>query len=180
MGLPGRNILSIITTDKLVWIVVKDKGVFVSTNDGDTWQKTSANERTTILHKHRNQIFAIVSSLEQLTAIRYIYTTSPPSEIFVSDIPQLDASQTTPITSKVAPNPAESIATITFDVEEDTQVSLKIHDVLGRVMAILVDEQLPIGQYNRSWQVDNIPTGVYFYHILIGSRTASGKILVAR
>ena len=44
-------------------------------------------------------------------------------------------------------------------------MSLKIHDLLGREVAALVNEKLAPGAYTRKWDATGYPSGVYFYRL---------------
>ncbi len=44
-------------------------------------------------------------------------------------------------------------------------VTLKVYDVLGREVATIVHEELPLGTYTRTWDAGSIVSGVYFYRL---------------
>jgi hypothetical protein len=48
-------------------------------------------------------------------------------------------------------------------------VSLKIHDVLGREVATLVNETKGPGQYTVTWDAAGWPSGVYLYRLEVSS-----------
>jgi len=35
--------------------------------------------------------------------------------------------------------------------------------LLGKEIAILVSEELPVGNYKRQWNAQNLSSGIYFY-----------------
>jgi len=61
------------------------------------------------------------------------------------------------------PNPFNPSTTIRFDVRTSGNVSLKVFDVLGREVAVLADEYLRAGSYERVFEASNLSSGVYFY-----------------
>jgi len=63
------------------------------------------------------------------------------------------------------PNPFNPITKIGFRVPGSGFVSLKVFDVLGREVTVLVNEQLKPGTYERTFDGANIPSGVYFYRL---------------
>lgn len=63
------------------------------------------------------------------------------------------------------PNPFNPTTTISFDVPKNSFVKLKIYDVSGKELAILVNENLNIGSYNYQWDASNFPSGIYFYKL---------------
>jgi hypothetical protein len=83
------------------------------------------------------------------------------------------------------PNPFNPATKIKFDIPasvETTQwvVSLKIHDILGREVAVLVNEQLRPGSYEVDWDASAFPSGVYFYTITSGSFKESKKMVLLK
>jgi hypothetical protein len=48
-------------------------------------------------------------------------------------------------------------------------VSLKIHDVLGRKVATLVNETKEPGEYTVMWDATGLPSGVYLYRLEVSS-----------
>jgi hypothetical protein len=73
------------------------------------------------------------------------------------------------------PNPFNPVTTIKFDIRSSGNVSLKVYDILGREVAILVDEYLRAGSYERVFEASNLSSGVYFYTL----RVTSGQALRA-
>jgi hypothetical protein len=63
------------------------------------------------------------------------------------------------------PNPFNPKTTIRFDVSTSGNVSLKVYDVLGREVAVLADEYLRAGSYERVFDAGDLPSGVYIYSL---------------
>ncbi|MBK6506113.1 MAG: T9SS type A sorting domain-containing protein [Ignavibacteria bacterium] len=61
------------------------------------------------------------------------------------------------------PNPFNPSTTIRFDVCVSGNVSLKVYDVLGREVAVLADEYLRAGSYERVFVAEDLSSGVYSY-----------------
>jgi hypothetical protein len=59
-------------------------------------------------------------------------------------------------------------------------VSLKIHDVLGREVAALVNETKEPGEYTVTWDAANMATGVYLYRLQSGSYVETRKMVLVR
>ncbi len=78
------------------------------------------------------------------------------------------------------PNPFNPSTTIAFDIAERSRVSLVVTDILGRNVAVIVDEELAAGRYERRWNADGVATGVYFYHLQAGSFSQTRKLLLMR
>jgi len=63
------------------------------------------------------------------------------------------------------PNPFNPSTTIQFALPVETEVSLKLYDILGREVASLIDEELPAGIHKLIFEASGLPSGIYFYRI---------------
>jgi hypothetical protein len=72
------------------------------------------------------------------------------------------------------PNPFNPSTTISYDVPKAAYVKIVIYDVLGRVVASLVDGVQPANKYTVVWNASNVSTGVYFYRMSARSADGSG------
>jgi len=80
------------------------------------------------------------------------------------------------------PNPFNPETRIAYDLPQAVRVRLTIYDVLGRQVAVLVDEEKPAGHHGMMWSGRDandlrVSSGVYFYHLRAGDFTASQKML---
>jgi hypothetical protein len=66
------------------------------------------------------------------------------------------------------PNPFNPTTTIRYALPQSAQVKLKVYDVLGKEVAVLVDQAQPAGYYDVQWNAMRMSSGVYFYHIDAG------------
>jgi len=83
------------------------------------------------------------------------------------------------------PNPFNPETKIRFNIPafvETTRrvVSLRIYDVLGKEIAVLVNEDLKPGIYEIDWNAENIPSGVYFYSLITNNFTQTKKMVVLK
>lgn len=59
-------------------------------------------------------------------------------------------------------------------------VTLKIHDILGRQVAVLVDKKQDAGNYSVSFDASDLASGVYFYRIMVGEFSSAKKMILLR
>jgi photosystem II stability/assembly factor-like uncharacterized protein len=78
------------------------------------------------------------------------------------------------------PNPFNPSTLISFKLPEQTNVELKIYDVLGNEVATLVNENKPAGSYEVEWNASNLPSGVYIYQLVAGTNTQIKKMLLLK
>jgi predicted lipoprotein with Yx(FWY)xxD motif len=63
------------------------------------------------------------------------------------------------------PNPFNPSTTISYSVSETQHVNLKIFNVLGQVVATLVNEEIPTGTYKVQFNAAGLSSGIYYYRI---------------
>jgi hypothetical protein len=59
-------------------------------------------------------------------------------------------------------------------------VSLRVYNVLGQVVATLVDAQQRPGNYSITWNASSMSSGVYFYKLQAGSYVDTKKLLFVK
>jgi hypothetical protein len=59
-------------------------------------------------------------------------------------------------------------------------VSLKVFDVLGREVATLVNEMMPAGKYEATWNAAGFPSGVYMIRLSAGEQSATRKVVLMK
>lgn len=70
------------------------------------------------------------------------------------------------------PNPFNPRTTIAFSLPETGQVTLSVHDLLGRQVATLADGVLEAGQHQIGFDAGQLPSGPYLYRL----RTEAGQM----
>jgi hypothetical protein len=78
------------------------------------------------------------------------------------------------------PNPFNPTTTIRFDVSVSGNVSLKVYDVLGREVAVLADEYLRAGRYERVFSAEELSSGVYLYTLRAGEIEKTLRMVVVK
>ncbi len=75
------------------------------------------------------------------------------------------------------PNPFNPNTTIRYQIRQDGFVTLKIYDILGIEVAVLVNEETPQGIYNVQFTTNNLSSGVYFYQLKAGEFIQTKKMI---
>jgi hypothetical protein len=75
------------------------------------------------------------------------------------------------------PNPFEASTAISYSLNEPGQVSLKIFNDQGEMIAEPVNTCQQKGRQKVLWNAGNLPAGVYFYRIDAGGRVGTGKMV---
>jgi len=75
------------------------------------------------------------------------------------------------------PNPFNGTTKFRYQLPAQARVSLRIYDVLGREVAILVDQEQAPGIYETAWRPQEMASGIYFYRLVAGSYTKIQRML---
>jgi hypothetical protein len=59
-------------------------------------------------------------------------------------------------------------------------VRLGVYDILGREVALLVDERKAVGRYEVRWDATGCPSGVYLCRMMIGGGDVPVSVRVRR
>jgi photosystem II stability/assembly factor-like uncharacterized protein len=162
------------------WISSKDgsgNGIIQHTTDGGTNWTT----QTTPLNNSQggNAIFSICFVDAQtgwLTAdygkiCRYTETTGVEEN---NNIP------TEFTLSQNYPNPFNPSTNIRYSIGATQFVQLKVYDILGNEIAVLVNEQETAGSYKVDFDASMLGTGVYFYKLTAGSFSETKKMVLMK
>jgi hypothetical protein len=78
------------------------------------------------------------------------------------------------------PNPFNPGTTITFTLQTAANVSLKVYDLLGRNVAVLLDAHEGAGRHEVRWDASSFAGGMYFYRLNAGSFDAVKNMVLAK
>jgi len=87
------------------------------------------------------------------------------------------------------PNPFNPATTIRFNIPvnhlplsggDPEGVNLKIYDILGNEIAVLVNGKLAPGTYEYQWDASAFPSGVYFFKLNAGDFSAVNKMILIK
>jgi hypothetical protein len=78
------------------------------------------------------------------------------------------------------PNPVNPTTTIEFTLPMTSEVTLQIFSILGEVVATLVLERLPAGNYKCDWDASGMASGVYLYRLQADNHIETRKMVVMR
>jgi beta-glucosidase len=88
------------------------------------------------------------------------------------------------------PNPFNPTTVINYDLPKVTMnqtrpsegyhVSLRVFDLLGREVAVLVNEEKPAGKYSVTWDASKMASGIYFYRLRNGNFIDTKSMVLIR
>ena len=78
------------------------------------------------------------------------------------------------------PNPFNPSTKIEFGISTKDHVILKIYDVLGKEVAVLINEEKSAGNYSVTFEPKDLPSGIYFYELQSGNFNQIKKMVLIR
>jgi hypothetical protein len=79
---------------------------------------------------------------------------------------------------EVYPNPYQDEVTITFKVEETTNATLSVYDLVGRKLVTILDTQIPDGVYNYTKNLGELEPGVYIVKLSVENGVPSFERII--
>lgn len=78
------------------------------------------------------------------------------------------------------PNPFNSSTTIKYSIPETGFVTLKIYNLLGKELTTIINKVQNAGTYYLTIDCKDLPSGIYFYQLQVGSYLATKKFVLIR
>jgi hypothetical protein len=78
------------------------------------------------------------------------------------------------------PNPFNPVTTITYQLPISCHITLKVFDVLGNEIAVLVNTYQTAGNYSLAFNAANLRSGVYFYRLETESFSSTKKLILLK
>ncbi|MBK8552643.1 MAG: T9SS type A sorting domain-containing protein [Ignavibacteria bacterium] len=78
------------------------------------------------------------------------------------------------------PNPFNPVTTITYSIPISGIVKIKIYDITGREIRLLVNEAKDAGAYEIQFDGSNLASGIYFYKLEAGSFISTKRMILIK
>ena len=180
----GGEVWIVGETEEITWadINVYDVKIELSVNNGNNW--TTIVESTPNTGSYSWQVTAPDSSdqcLIRITNKDDENVNDISDDVFTIDIisgieeteenipSEFDLSQN-------YPNPFNPVTSIKYQVPEASLVSIKVYDLIGRELKVLVNEVKQPGTYQVNFDSGNFASGVYFYKMIAGDFSSVKKM----
>jgi len=73
------------------------------------------------------------------------------------------------------PNPFNATTTISYNLPEESDVTIDLYDIMGRKIETLVSGAQSAGTHSVVWDASNVSSGVYLYRIIAGNYTETRR-----
>ncbi len=78
------------------------------------------------------------------------------------------------------PNHFNPITTIQYQIPSDSKVTLKVYDVLGAEVMILVNEEQEAGYKEVKFNAGNLASGMYIYSLVTDNYSSTKKLMLLK
>ena len=78
------------------------------------------------------------------------------------------------------PNPFNPSTVISYQLPVNSNLTIKVYDVLGTEVATLINEYKPVGSYEIEFNAGGLSSGIYFYKLTAGSFSKINKMLLLK
>jgi len=169
-GLTGNVFIKWIPGTIVVYILGSNGIVKRSLDDGLTWTTMATADVTNINHFDFNKVNNVICGYA---------VSSNGSVIKLVDSVLFHLTNTEPVNNNIPseyklyqnyPNPFNPVTKIAYDIPSNSLVSLRVYDMLGKEVAVLVNEDKIAGKYTLVFNADNYTSGIYFCKLNIISK----------
>ena len=78
------------------------------------------------------------------------------------------------------PNPFNATTTLRFTVPRAGQTTLRLYDITGREVAVLVNQQQNAGEHTVSFDGSRLATGLYFARLEAAGQMQTRKLVLLK
>ena len=78
------------------------------------------------------------------------------------------------------PNPFNPTTTIQYNIPKYSNVSIRIFDLRGRQVALLVDQHMNPGYFSVVWNGNQYSSGLYFVQMIAGQYVDTKKLMLIK
>ena len=78
------------------------------------------------------------------------------------------------------PNPAKNYTIISYNLPDNANVQLYIHNVNGQLIKTLLEEKQTAGKHQIKWNTDNLLSGIYFYTLKTENNIVTKKCIISK
>jgi photosystem II stability/assembly factor-like uncharacterized protein len=155
-------------------------GIYTTTNEGTAWENwTSGIYQQDGLYTSINSIFAKADNSVYASANDGLYSNGavigiePGQNLLTNEYSLLQN----------YPNPFNPSTVITYSLGKTSFVKLRMFDVTGKEIAVVVNEQKPAGNYKIEFNIteyNNLGSGIYFYRLETDDYSQTRKMVLIK
>lgn len=134
----------------------------------------------------RQYVFGVAQMIHVMSDGGYIISGDYAGDFFCArTAPDPVSVRDTPVPAKISllrayPNPFNGATQIEFSLPSTQRVSLRLYDVLGREVAVLMNEVRTAGRHEVMFDASTLPSGVYLCWLEAGGMAQTRKIVLVK
>ncbi|HMQ67861.1 MAG TPA: T9SS type A sorting domain-containing protein [Ignavibacteria bacterium] len=78
------------------------------------------------------------------------------------------------------PNPFNPATILSYKINQSGFVTLKVYNLVGQVVATLVDDYQEVGTYSKQFDASNLSAGVYLYKLQVNNFTSVKRMTLIK
>lgn len=166
----------IINSDGSMYAGTKGNWIYRSLNNGDNWElvKSGMGEDKYVLSLLTSSMGYLFAGMDYYGLYKSVNKVVTDVEEPITEIPE-DF-----VLYSNYPNPFNNSTKISYEIPVQSNVSIILHDALGREVATLVNEVKPGGKHQFSFVEYNLVSGVYFYTLRSGNFVETRKMILLK
>jgi hypothetical protein len=184
--------LQLTSTGTLIFVQWKNSNIYLKSSfDGKTWSTlTRVNPTANTTTGKSTSGFSSALIDDANIGIAWIDTTTGYDEFFyrsmaIPTAPTVGVAEIKTAPKQFAldqnyPNPFNPTTVIRYQLAKSGMVNLKIFDLLGKEVAVLVNEEKAEGTYSVTFHAVNLPSGVYFYRLESNGNAMVKKLVLMK
>jgi hypothetical protein len=174
-GLTDLDVFSITVTGTKIFAGTWFGGLFVSEDSGDHWTSHDTNLRKTAVY------CSVASATDLFVGMWGAGVWRRPLTELISHVEGCDDALPTAFSlEQNYPNPFNPTTVISYQLPVVSSVRIVIYDLLGREVAVLVNERKAAGSYEVQFDASGLSSGVYLYRLTAGSFTQTLKMVAVK
>ena len=147
-------------------------GLFISRDDGESWEFADNGLPAVSIFRMR----IVDDLLIVATHGRGVFTVD--TSALITSIADDDAGLPAVFNLEPNyPNPFNPSTTIEYSLAHSEDVRIEIFDMIGRRVAVLVDDRMPLGVHRVRWDASGFASGAYVVQMTAGSFAESRKMM---
>ena len=158
--------------DRATWTTLHDNYPDVTVLQGyPKYYMSDTMATAIILKKDVNSVYIALARLTGTTTNSLTGTT---------DVKLETAKAHTFLMEQNYPNPFNPSTSIRYNIPENSFVTLKVYNTLGKEVAVLANEYKTAGYYQATFGGSELPSGIYFYTLNSGKFSETRKMILMK
>lgn len=166
----------------LIYILMNE-GLFYSANDSIYWKLIPGSDELPLVTSRYSASNINSVSIDHVNNYTYVGTSNG---IYRSGLATAinESEQQLPVTNyslaQNYPNPFNPSTIISYQIPENSFVTIKVYDAIGNEVETLVSENKHSGIYEVTFGAKRLTSGVYFYRLQAGSFVETRRMLLLK